>query len=283
VGYFIWRNATRSEGYTGGAIVTTGTVEGVHVELSFKVGGRLASVEVVEGAVVITGQLVARLETQDLDVALTTARAALEAARAALAETRATGDRLEHDLARQLTLVRTGATTQQQVDDAQAAVNVNKAQLQARVAQIHQAESAVSLAELQRSYADLRAPIAGQVSERIHEPGEMITAGMPIVTLAEVDTVKVHAAVDETRVGAVRPGDVVRVRVYTFDKRWFEGRVSDIQSSGDFATRKDWGAQRRDIRTFSVTAHVPNPDHLLKDGMTAEVTILAAPPAAVSK
>jgi HlyD family secretion protein len=259
VAFFIWRNSTRSEGYTGGAIVTTGTVEGVHVELSFKVPGRLASVEVAEGAEVTAGQL------------------------AALAETRANGDRLAHDLARQVTLAKTGATTQQQVDDAQAAVSVNQAQVQARVAQIHQAESAVSLAVLQRSYAELRAPIAGQVSEKVHEPGEMVSAGTPVVTLSEVDTVKVHAAVDETRVGAVRPGDPVRVRVYTFDRRWFEGRVSDIQSSGDFATRKDWGAQRRDIRTFSVTARVPNPDHLLKDGMTAEVTILAAPPAAPAK
>jgi HlyD family secretion protein len=283
VAYFIWRNSTRTEGYTGGAIVTTGTVEGVHVELSFKVPGRLATVEVAEGAVVTTGQLVARLETQDLEVALATARAALEAARAALAETRANGDRLEHDLARQATLAKTGATTQQQVDDAQAAVSVNKAQQQARVAQIHQAESAVSLAVLQRSYAELRAPVAGLVSEKVHEPGEMVSAGTPVLLLSEVDTVKVHAAVDETRVGAVRPGDVVRVRVYTFDRRWFEGRVSDIQSSGDFATRKDWGAQRRDIRTFSVTARVPNPDHLLKDGMTAEVTILAAPPPASAK
>src|SRR4029077_749613 len=88
-----------------------------------------------------------------------------------------------------------------------------------------------------------------------------------------LDTVKVRAAGDETRIGAIRPGDAVRVRVYTFDKRWFDGQVTDIQPAGDFATRKDWGAQRRDIRTFNVTASVPNPEHLLKDGMTAEITI----------
>lgn len=279
VAFFIWRSATRSEGYGGGDIVTTGTVEGVSVQLSFKVQGRLASVDVTEGANVAQGQLVARLEPQDFDVAVRTARATLESARAGLAETRANGDRATRDLERQLTLMKSDATTQQQVDDARAAVHVNDAQLAARVAQIRQAESALSQAELERSYAELRAPIGAQVSEKIHEPGEMVGAGAPVVTLAEVDTVKVHAAVDETRVGAVRPGDSVRVRVYTFDHRWFEGRVSDIQPSGDFATRKDWGAQRRDIRTFTVTARVPNADHLLKDGMTAEVTIRARPPA----
>src|SRR5207248_2561985 len=39
VGFLIWRNATRSEGYTGGNVVTTGTVEAVHVQLGFKVAG----------------------------------------------------------------------------------------------------------------------------------------------------------------------------------------------------------------------------------------------------
>ena len=81
----------------------------------------------------------------------------------------------------------------------------------------------------------------------------------------------------------MRVGDKVHVRVYTFDRRLFEGDVTDVQPAGDFATRKDWGAQRRDIRTFTVTARVPNPDHLLKDGMTAEVTIAVAPPTRLSE
>ena len=109
----------------------------------------------------------------------------------------------------------------------------------------------------------------------MHLPGEVVAVGVPVVTLSQLDTVKVLAPVDETRVGAVRAGDKVRVRVYTFDRRQFEGVVTDIEPAGEFATRKDWGAQRRDIRTFTVTARVPNPERLLKDGMTAEVTILA--------
>ena len=306
-GYFIWRYSNRAEGYTGGDILTTGTVEAVHVELAFRVAGRLADVDVAEGAKVRPGQVIARLETADLDVAMSTAhatlesaraavesaRAALEAAKAAVAEADAGRDRAARDLERQLELMKTGATTAQDADDARGAARVADAQVLARTAQlhqsesavrqaesnVHQAESAVRQAELQRSYADLQATEAGQVSDKVHQPGEMVMVGTPVVTLAQLDTVKVRAAVDETRVGAVREGDTVRVRVYTFDDRWFEGRVSDIQPAGEFATRKDWGAQRRDIRTFTVTARLPNPDHLLKDGMTAEVRIQAQPPA----
>jgi multidrug resistance efflux pump len=186
-----------------------------------------------------------------------------------LGQARANRDRAARDLERQLELLQSDATTAQQVDDARATDRVTEAQVRAATAQVHQAEGALRQAELQRSYAELAAADAGQVSEKIHQSGEMVMVGTPIVALAQVDTVKVRAAVDETRVGAIRPGDAVRVRVYTFDRRW----VTDIQPAGDFATRKDWGAQRRDIRTFTVTARIPNPEHLLKDGMTAEVTI----------
>ena len=277
VGFLVWRGTTRHEGYAGGDVVTTGTVEAVHVQLSFKVAGRLADVPASEGADVQAGQVVGRLETQDLDVQLQAARAALEAARAALVQARANRAKAARDLERQRALLAGDATTQQQLDAARADDEVAAAQVLGARAQAHQAESAVAQAELQRSYAELRAPESGQVSEKIHRPGEMVMVGTPVLTLAQMDTVKVHAAVDETRVGAVRPGDTVRVRVYSFDRAVFQGTVSDIQPAGDFATRKDWGAQRRDIRTFTVTARVPNAQHLLKDGMTAEVTIVVSP------
>ncbi len=275
--FALWKYQHRREGYTGGDVVTTGTVEAVHVDLSFKVGGRLADVPVTEGTDVSPGQLVGRLETGDLEEQVRAARAALASARAGLTEAQANRDKLARDLVRQNSLLAQDATTQEQVDAARAAADVAGAQVQAAEAQVRQAETALGQAELELSYAVLSAPSAGEVSEKIHEPGEVVMVGTPVVTLAELDTVKVLAAVDETRVGAVRPGDRAEVRVYTFDRRTFPGVVSDVQPAGDFATRKDWGAQRRDIRTFTVILRVPNREHLLKDGMTAEVTIHVSP------
>jgi RND family efflux transporter MFP subunit len=273
-GFAWWKYQHRSEGYRGGDVVTTGTIEAVHVQLGFQVAGRLAEMPVSEGSVVRAGEVVGRLDKEDLEVQVSSARGALEAARAALAQARANRGKAVRDLARMRELLKENATTQQQMDAARAAAEVASAQVAAGDAQVHQAESALAQAQLQLSYAVLRAPQSAQVSEKIHEPGEMVMLGTPVIALAEMDTVKVRAAVDETRVGAVRPGDKVRVRVYTFDQKVFEGEVTDVQPAGDFATRKDWGAQRRDIRTFTVTARVPNPEHLLKDGMTADVTIV---------
>jgi HlyD family secretion protein len=275
--FAIWKYQHRREGYQGGNVTTTGTVEATQVSLGFKVPGKIADVPVSEGDRVQAGQVVARLDAQDLEVQVRSAVATVESARAARSQARANREKAMRDLARMRELGKEGATTQQQLDAANAAAQVGRAQVDAAEAQVHQAESALAQAQLQRSYAVLQAPQAGQVTERIHHPGEMVAAATPVVTIANLDTLKVHAAVDETRVGAVRPGDRVEVRVYTFDRRTFPGVVTDVSPAGDFATRKDWGAQRRDIRTFDVTAIVPNLEGLLKDGMTADVTIIVAP------
>jgi RND family efflux transporter MFP subunit len=277
IAYFTWRYFHRREGYRGGAIETTGTVEAVQVRLGFQVGGRIAEVLVSEGDRVQPGQVVARLDPQDFTVQVESARAALASARAAVEQARANRDRSRLDLNRVRELLSRGYATPEQMDTVLATSKVTEAQVSAAEAQVRQAESALDQTRLQLSYVVLRAAEGGVVSEKIHRPGEIVTATAPVVSIAYVDTVKVHAAVDETRVGAVRVGDPVIVRVYTFDRRTFPGVVSDVMPVGDFATRKDWGAQRRDIRTFDVTARVPNPEHLLKDGMTAEVRIEVSP------
>ena len=278
IGYFIWRYYTRREDYRGGNVQTTGTIEAEQVQLGFQVGGKIADVAVTEGSRVGRGETVARLDPRDLDMQVQSARAAVTSARASVAEALAGRDRNRTELARVRELLSKGYATAQQMDTVLAATRMAEAQVLAAEAQVRQAESALAQAELQRSYALLQAPGRGEVLERVHLPGEIVAAGTPVITIARNDTVKVHAAVDETKVGAVRPGDRVIVHVYTFDRRAFPGIVSDIAPAGEFATRKDWGARRRDIRTFTVTARVPNPEHLLKDGMTAEVTIEVSPP-----
>ena len=248
-------------------------MESDHIRLGFHIAGRILELAVEEGQRVVPGQNIARLESEDQEVALRAARAALESSRAAVAQSVASHGKAAQDLGRARELMRSQATTQQVLDGAVSAEAIAAAARKATVAQSHQAEIAVSQAELQLSYASLRAPAAGTVSERVHLPGEMVAAGTPVVAIAQLDTVKVRAAVDETRVGAVRPGDTAEVHTYTFDKKIFPGFVTDVSPAGDFATRKDWGSKRRDIRTFSVTIRVPNPEGFLKDGMTTDVVI----------
>src|SRR5260221_14165070 len=68
ISFFVWRSATRKEGYTGGDVMTTGTIEAVHVDLGFKVSGRLAEGPVAEGGSGQAGPLGGRLGGPDPEV-----------------------------------------------------------------------------------------------------------------------------------------------------------------------------------------------------------------------
>src|SRR5262249_46479188 len=100
IGFAIWKYVTRREDYRGGDIQTTGTVEAVQVQLGFQVAGRIADVPVVEGDRVQPGQVVGRLQSEDLEVQVRMMGAALESARASLAQARANRDRNRLELQR---------------------------------------------------------------------------------------------------------------------------------------------------------------------------------------
>jgi multidrug efflux pump subunit AcrA (membrane-fusion protein) len=118
VAFISWRYAHRSEGYTGGDVTATGTVEAVHLQLAFKVPGQIADMPVNEGDYVRAGQIVAGLEPRDFDVQINSARAALETARASVVQAAATREKNARDLERKQLLTNQGYGTPQQLDAA---------------------------------------------------------------------------------------------------------------------------------------------------------------------
>src|SRR5262249_41596381 len=115
IAFGIWKYFTRREDYRGGDIQTTGTVEAVQVQLGFQVPGRIADIPVMEGNRVQPGQVVGRLQSEDLEVQVRMAGATLESARAALAQARANRDRNTLELQRTKVLLASGIATAQQM------------------------------------------------------------------------------------------------------------------------------------------------------------------------
>ncbi len=116
----------------------------------------------------------------------------------------------------------------------------------------------------------VRAPVAGIVlSERPGERvGAHVRAGDVLVTLGRTDTLELEFGVDERDVPRVREGDEVRLRVDALPQRTFTGRVVSVAplpgDSGETAS-------------FPVRAAVPNPDAVLRPGMTAYARVLTEP------
>lgn len=154
-----------------GVVVLTGTVQAqTEINQSFRIDGRLIERAVDVGDNVKPGQLIARLDPQNEESALQSARAQLAGANAQLVEARANFSRMAE-------LVVENAVSRAQYDQA-------KALLQSAEAQVLSVQGQVDLAQNRLSYTRLFADVAGVVTARGPEPGEVVSAGRMIVQVA---------------------------------------------------------------------------------------------------
>jgi multidrug resistance efflux pump len=144
-------------------------------------------------------------------------------------------------------------------------------------AQVRQAQASLAALQVQRDKLTLQAPLAGLVTNRAVNEGEAVTPGARLLTVADLDQVTVTIYVPETLIGRVKVGQKALVRVDSFPERTFEGEVIFIASRAEFTPKNVQTAEERVNLVFRVKVRVPNPDHALKPGMPADVTIVAKP------
>jgi HlyD family secretion protein len=141
-------------------------------------------------------------------------------------------------------------------------------------ANLRQAEAARALLLIQRDRLVLRSPLAGTVTRRAIRPGEVAAPGAALLTIANLDEVRLVVYVPTDRLGQVRLGQEVRVTVDAYPGRAFQGEVSYISPQAEF-TPKNVQTQAERVQTvFAVRIRLPNPDHALKPGMPAEATLV---------
>ncbi|MDO9066100.1 MAG: efflux RND transporter periplasmic adaptor subunit, partial [Chloroflexota bacterium] len=146
---------------------------------------------------------------------------------------------------------------------------------QVRVAQagVAQADAAVLSLLVMLDQSTLRAPIAGLVIARSVEEGEMAIPGASLLTLANLDEVRLTLYIAEDRIARVRLGQTVRVQVDSFAGRAFEGKVSYISPQAEFTPRAVQTQEERVKTVFAVRVTIANQDHALKLGMPADAVL----------
>jgi HlyD family secretion protein len=108
------------------------------------------------------------------------------------------------------------------------------------------------------------------------EPGEFVSAGTPIVTVADTLHTWVRAYVNQTDLGRVRLGQKLVVHTDTAPGKNFEGTVSFIASEAEFTPKTVQTAKERVKLVFRIKVDVANPQDELKPGMPADVVLPAA-------
>ena len=307
--------ALRSNGDDAGAVEASGTVEATEADLGFQVGGRIAEVRVREGDRVEAGALLARLDDAELVARLAAAEAQHEAARQVLRELErgarpeelrqaeaaeaAARQRLEEAerlAARTRTLYEGGAVSAEELERAQTAYEVAAAQhrqaaeqlalvrsgarrerVEAQRAAVRQAEAAVAQAEAMLSNARIHAPFSGIVTVRHRQPGEAVSAGLPVLTLMDPADRWVRIYVREDRVGRVSLGQRAEIRADAFPDRRYDGRVVFIASEAEFTPRNVQTADERVKLVYAVKVAIEGDSALeLKPGLPADVRLLPA-------
>jgi HlyD family secretion protein len=277
---------------------TSGYIRAIHADKGqfVKAGALLVEVEPTEMQLALDQ---VRASLASAQAGLQVARTNLESARAnvlnqeaTLAKAQAVLDNDRRQAERMAELFAKGLVAAQERDNArtayessQAALRAQEAQVQATKAQVTTSDSQVQLAETQieqqraaMRMAQMRlddtrvtAPFAGYISQRNLDVGAAVSnqaaatsnASVAILTLQDINTVKVQIEVSERDVPRVKVGNPVRITVDAYPDRRFDGKVARVVHSLDPRTR-----------TMGVEVEIPNPGQVLKPGMYGRVQLV---------
>jgi len=149
-------------------------------------------------------------------------------------------------------------------------IEATASEVQAAKAQVQSAQSALELAEIQLTHCELRAPFNGIIVSRNVEPGEVVSPGREVISLADLSQVNLKVFVPETEIGMVKPGQKVEVKIDTFAAKTYSGHVSYISPEGEFTPKVIQTHKERVKLVYLIKIIIPNPNLELKPGMPAD-------------
>ena len=206
----------------------------IESRLGFRVAGKLVRRQADLGQRVKAGQALAQLDPQDL-------RLAADSARAQVAAVLTNRDLAAADFKRY-------AALKDQNFISAAELERRETTLKAAQAQLDQAQAQLSAQRNQAGYATLVADVAGVVTGVDAEPGQVVSAGTPVVRIAQDGPRDVVFSVPEDKVAMVRIGSDVAIRVWSGNRN-LAGKVREVSASADPVTR-----------TFQVKVSIDGPD-----------------------
>ncbi|MGQ9698726.1 MAG: HlyD family secretion protein [Armatimonadota bacterium] len=212
------------------------------------------------------------------------ARAAEALARAQLEGARLTYETIRQLYADRLTAKQQVQTAKTQYETALKQVAAARARLDLLLAgatreavsaargQVQQALGALTAAKATAANLVVRSPVSGTVILKSLEQGEMAAPGMPIVRVANLDSVwvRVYVPLPQLR---VRIGDTAHVTVDAYPGRKFPGRVAEVADKPEFTPKNVQTKDERVKLVFGVKIELNNPKHELKPGMPADAEI----------
>lgn len=250
---------------------TNGRIEAERVDIASKFAARIKEVVVKEGDPVTAGQVLARLDTAEIEAQLTEAEAAkrqaeqqLDQAIALLAQRKSELTLATQQLDRSLGLVDKGFTSRETVDTRQAAKLTAEAAINSANAQISLAKAAIEAADarVNRLKVDiedytLKAPRSGRIEYRLALPGEVIAVGGKVLTLLDLTDVYMTVFVPTSEAGRLEIGGEARLIFDAAPQYVVPARVTFVAADAQFTPKYVETKIEREKLMFRVKLQIP--------------------------
>jgi len=149
-------------------------------------------------------------------------------------------------------------------------IDAAEKEVEAAMARLDAAKAALDLSEIQLSHTGLKASFDGIIISRNVEPGEVVSPGQEVISMADLSKVDLKIFVGETDIGRVKPGGEVEVKIDTFPDKTYPGLVSFVSPEGEFTPKIIQTHKERVKLVYLVKITLQNPDLELKTGMPAD-------------
>lgn len=146
-------------------------------------------------------------------------------------------------------------------------------ELPMRRADIARARANLALIETQLADTVAVSPIDGIVLVKSAEPGEVLAAGTPVMTIGDIAHPWLRAYIPETDYGRIRLGSKVRITTDSYPDKAYEGRISFIASEAEFTPKQIQTQEERVKLVYRIKIDVANPHQELKSNMPADAVI----------
>ena len=251
------------------AVAATGTVNPVTtVQVGTYVSGPILQIYADYNSPVKAGQLIAKIDPRTFKFQVLQAQATLANSQAQLSKDRADLAYKKLSYLRDRDLLRSGAISQDTLDNAASAYHMVEAQMGLDEAAIRQQQASLAQAQVNLNYTDIVSPVDGTVVSRNVDVGQTVAASFQTPTLfliaKDLTRMQVDSNVSESDIGHVHEGQSASFRVDAFPDRDFQGAVGQVRQAPITV---------QNVVTYDVVVNVSNPELLLKPGMTANVTI----------
>jgi RND family efflux transporter MFP subunit len=232
------------------------------VDVNPRLAGRLLRITVDTGQTVGRGALLAVIEDDEITQQIERSKAAIAVVDASIAQREAELQNAKVELERKRKLVEEGILPRTELDSLEMRQRVAQSQVELARAQRRQSLAEQRELNIRHSQTRIYAPLGGIVARRHVDPGAMVSAATPLVTLVSVSPMVIEATTSERDIARIRPGAQVSITIDSLPGQQFAGRVLRISPLLDPQTRNG-----------IVEIEIPNRGSVLKGEMFARIEL----------